>query len=64
MAEKAGYVLGFEFSEIPVQNPERGDVGEEPKDLQVSLVVLWERDLSRDDVELPDVREHDRGRLL
>lgn len=64
MTEEAGDVLGFEFSEIPVQDPERGDVGEEPKDVQVFLVVLWGCDLSRDNMELSDVGKHDRRLLL
>ena len=64
MAEEAGYVLAFEFPEIPIEDPKRAHVGEEPEDFQILAIILRRgRDLPRDNVELSDVGKHG-GRWL
>lgn len=65
MTEEAGYVLGFKFPEIPIEDPERGDVGEELEYFQIFPVVLRRgHDLPRDNMELSDIGKHDGRRLL
>ena len=62
MAEEVGDVVGFEFSEIPVEDLEGSNVREEPKNFQVFPILLRRSKLPRGDTKLPDVGEHD-GRL-
>ena len=51
-------MVGVEFPEVPVQNPEGGHVVEEPKGFKVVPVILWRDYVQDNDMKLPNVGKH------